>query len=280
MAIASTAPLIAVTVALCCVGCGSGGEDGSAVEGGRSSAPPYKGPLNAPAAVDALECDGKRPFFRATGSYDSGLETVQPSAADAFDDYVDASGIGYRAPVTGYRIERAQAHRALISYDVGDRTKVAVVLADGIRDWNGDVGWGVLAWAVCDPAEFPDAVTDELNVGVWQDASGRRVPVTRVRSFQGAEHCSWTDITFLLIGPDVRRADWYVRDTSGELADHLRGEFDSAARLPDDATFTGWSRHGRQLWIGPDKRAAYLVDSDDPRLVERWPASTEPILCA
>ena len=278
--IAPTATLIAVTIALCCAGCGSGGDDGSAVDGGRSTAPPYQGPLNAKAAVEALECDGERPFFRATGSYDSGLETVQPSAADAFDNYVDESGIGYRAPVKGYRVEREEAGHALISYDVRDRSKVAVVLADGIRDWNGDVGWGVVAWALCDPAEFPAEVTDELNIGVWQDASGRRVPVTRVRSFQGAEHCSWTDVTFLLIGPDVRRADWYVRDVSGELIEHLRGEFDTDATVPHGATFTGWSRGGRQLWLGPGKEAAFLVDIDDPGAVERWPAAKEPILCA
>jgi hypothetical protein len=280
MAIASTATWIAVTIALCCAGCGSGGDDGSAVDGGPATAPPYEGPLNAKAAVDALECDGKRPFFRATGSYDSGLESVQPSAAGAFDDYVDASGIRYRAPVKGYRVEREEAGRALISYDVRDRSKVAVVLANGIRDWNGDVGWGVVAWALCDPAEFPAEITDELNIGVWQDASGQRVPVTRVRSFQGAEHCSWTDITFLLIGPDIRRADWYVRDATGEFPHHLRGEFGRDATLPKGATFSGWSRGRHELWLSPDKDAAYLVDIDDPRVVERWPASKEPILCA
>ena len=183
-------------------------------------------------------------------------------------------------PVEGYRVEREDAGRALISYDVRDRSKVAVVVADGIRDWNDDVGWGVVAWAQCDPAEFPAEVTDDLNIGVWEDASGRRLPVTRVRSFQGAEHCSWTDVTFLLIGPDVRRADWYVRDATGELPDHLRGEFDPDAAVPDGATFTGWSRDGRQLWLGPGKDAAFLVDSDDPTAVERWPGTKQPILCA
>ena len=273
------AALIAVH-ASCFAGCGSGAGDGSAVVGGHSSVPPYQGPLNAKAAVEALECDGERPFFRGTGSYDSGLETVQSSPAEAFDDYVEESGIGYRAPVKGYRVEREDADRALLSYDVRDRSKVAVVLRDGIRDWNGDVGWGVVAWAMCDPAELPADVTDELNVGVWQDESGRRVPVTRVRSFQGAEHCSWTDITFLLIGPDERRADWYVRDASGELSELLRGSFAADATLPDGATFTGWTRGGRRLWLGPGKEAAFLVDGDDPGAVERWPAAKEPILCA
>jgi hypothetical protein len=272
--------LIAITIALCCAGCGGAGEDGSAVDGGRSTAPPYKGPLSAKAAVDALDCDGRTPYSRSTGSYDDGLAAVQSSAEEAFDNYVDASGIGYSVPVEGYRVEREEAARALISYDVRDRSKVSVVVAAGIRDWNDDVGWGVVAWAQCDPAELPAAVTDDLNIGVWEDASGRRVPVTRVRSFQGAEHCSWTDVTFLLIGRDIRRADWYVRDATGELHDHLRSAFDPDATLPNGATFTGWSRRGRQLWLGPDNEAAYLVDIDEPHIIERWPAAKEPILCA
>jgi hypothetical protein len=266
--------VIAVAVALSCAGCGS------AVDGGRSNPPPSKGPLGADAAVDALECDGKRPFFRATGDYDAGLATVQSSAEDAFDNYVDESGFGYRAPVKGYRVERKDGGGALLSYDVGDRTKVAVVVADGIRDWDDDVGWGVVGWAQCDPSEFPAEVTDDLGIGVWEDASGRRLPVTRVRSFQGPEHCDWTDITFLLIGPDEHRADWYVRDVNGEFSDLLNGTFADDATLPNDATSTGWRRSGRQLWLGHDKEAAYLVDRDDPHTAERWPAAKEPILCA
>ena len=278
--------VIAVVIALSCAGCGSA----SAVDGGRSTAPPYKGPLTAGAAVDALECDGTKPFLRSTGEYDDGLATVQSSAQDAFDNYIEESSVGYSMPLEGYRIERSDAGHALLSYDVGDRTKVSVVLADGIRDWDDDVGWGVVAWAQCDPAEFPDEVTQDLGIGVWENASGRRVPFTRVHSRQGPEHCSWTDITFLLIGPDDHRADWYVRDATGEFQGHarrrrqfpelLRGTFDDDATLPKNATSTGWRRGGRQLWLSHDKQAAYLVDIDDPHDVERWPAAKEPIMCA
>jgi hypothetical protein len=213
---------IVVAVALCRAGCGS------AVDDGASKASPYEGQLSAPAAVDALECAGAKPFSR---------------------------------------------------YDVADRTKVAVVLADGIRDFNGDEGWGVVAWAQCDPAELPAAVTEDLGIGVWEDASGRRLPVRRVHSYQGPEHCSWTDITFLLVGPDYDRADWYVRDATGESPDLLRGTFDDDATLLKGATSTGWRRDGRELWLDV-RQAAYLVDVDDPGDVERWPAAKEPIMCA
>jgi hypothetical protein len=125
---------------------------------------------------------------------------------------------------------------------------------------------------------LPAEVTEELGIGVWEDASGRRLPVTRVRSYQGPEHSSWTSITFLLIGPDEDRADWYVRGGGDQFPHLLRGTFDGHATLPEDARSTGWRRDGRQLWLGDDE--AYLVDVDDPDDVERWPAAKEPIMCA
>jgi hypothetical protein len=155
-----------------------------------------------------------------------------------------------------------------------------MVAADGIRDWSGDQGWGVRTWAQCDPSELPPDVTDDLNIGVWEDESGRRVPVTRIQSFQGAEHCSWTDITFLLVGREEKRADWYVRDTGGDFSELLRTTFANEATLPEGATDTGLRRDDRQLWIGPDEEAAYLVSLDDAQDVERWPAAKQPIRCA
>jgi hypothetical protein len=206
---------------------------------------------------------------------------VQSSAAAAFRDYVANRGLGWQTPPDGYELAREEPRRALITYDVEDRVKVAVVVADGTRGLEDSEGWGVLAWAQCDPSELPMTVTDALNVGVWQAASGRRLPVTRVRSFQGAEHCDWTQLTFLLIGPDERTADWYVRDPAPErsgLAEYLHGGFEPQSALPEDARDTGWSRDGRRLWLGPE--AAFLVAADDPADVERWPATREPIWCA
>jgi hypothetical protein len=263
-------PIAAVLLA----GCG-----GSAVDRGRSATPPYDGPLDAGAAVAALECDGKTPYDRSEGVYDDGLATVQESAEEALDDYMREAGLGLITPSDGYAVEREQGGRVLFSYDVDGRTKVSMFVADGVRDWNGDEGWGVRAWAQCDPSELPPDVTDDLNIGVWEDESGRRVPVTRVQSFQGAEHCSWTDITFLLVGRE-ETADWYVRDTGGEFSELLRTTFAKLDRPPDGATDTGLRRDGRQLWIGPDEETAYLVGLDDAQGVERWPAAKQPIRCA
>jgi hypothetical protein len=41
----------------------------------------------------------------------------------------------------------------------------------------------------------------------------------------------------------------------------------------------GNSGSARQLWIGPDQEAAYLVSLDDEQDVERWPAAKQPIRC-
>jgi hypothetical protein len=114
---------------------------------------------------------------------------------------------------------------------------------------------------------------------VWEDESGRRVPITRIQSFQGAEHCSWTDITFLRV-KRKENTDWYVRDTKGEFGELLRTTFADDAALPPGATDTGLRRDGRQLWIGPDRQAAYLMSLDDPQDVDRWPAAKQRIGCA
>jgi hypothetical protein len=273
--------IVIAIAAVLVAGCGSEVDRGGlVVDRGRSATAPYDGALDAGAAVAALECGAKTPYQRAEPGYDDGLATVQASAEAALDDYMRESGPVYSTPSGGYAVEREQDGRVLFSYDVDGRTKVSMLAADGVRDWNGDEGWGVRAWAQCDPSELPTDVTDDLNIGVWEDESGRRVPVTRIQSFQGAEHCSWTDITFLLVGRE-KAADWYVRDSrGGDLSKFLRTTFAHEATLPADATDTGLRRDGRQLWIGPDKEAAYLVSLEDAQDVERWPAATQPLWCA
>jgi hypothetical protein len=264
------------TAAVLLVGCGS---ESLVVDRDPSATPPYGGPLDASGAVGALECDGKAPYQRGEGVYDDGLATVQESAEAALDDYMRESGLSFSTPPDGYAVEREEGGRVLLSYDVAGRTKVSIVAADGVRDWDHDEGWGVRAWAQCDPSEFPPEVTDDLNIGVWEDESGRRVPITRIQSFKGAEHCEWDHITFVVLGGE-RRGDMYVRDTGNEFPGLLRTTFDPNATLPDGATDTGWRRDDRQLWIGPDGEAAYLTLVGDPQDVERWPAAKRRIGCA
>lgn len=271
---------IAIVITLAAVLLAACGSDGSeVVERSPSATAPYDGRLGARAAVGALECEGNTPYARGEHDYDDGLARVKSSAEAALNDYMRESGPIFSTPSGAYAVEREEDRRVLFSYDVDGRTKVAMVAADGVRDWNDDEGWGVRAWAQCDPSELPPEVTDDLDIGVWEDDSGRRVPITRIQSFQGAEHCSWADITFLLLGPE-RRADWYVRDLGGEFRSLLRTTFSANAKLPADATDTGLGRDGRHLWIAADGEAAYLVSADNAADVERWPAATQPIRCA
>lgn len=283
--------LAGVCVVVVAAGCGSA----PVVVTGTPAPTPYDGPMTLPVDHDdeasvgarsgsagrALECTGA-PYDGGGADYSGGLETAQHSPEAALTDYFNEEGVVWGMPSHGYRVERRDEGRVLFSWDVDGRTKAAVVVADAVRDWKKHTGWGVQAWALCDPAELPASFTDDLGLAVWTDQSGARVPVTTVTSWAGPAHCDWQDITFLEIGTSPHRfgaAQEYLRDTHGELADSLRGEFDAHASLPKDATDSGWRHDGRALWLVPDRGAAYLLSLDDPTDVERWPASKEPIGC-
>jgi hypothetical protein len=257
---------------------------------------PYDGPMHvkrgysdeatvleaAGAAGLALECDGE-PRRGGGGDYvDGGLEKVQDSPQAAFDDLLDQERI--EVPEDGYRVERVDDGRVLLSYDVDDRTRVAAVVHEGMTDYDDGTGWGVEAWASCDPAELGIDVAEDLGFQIWTDAAGRPVPTSDVLSFSGSEHCDWQDLTWLDLGMSAdndRDFDRYLSDDDeGQLLDFLSTASDDSAALPADATDTGWQRDGRELWLGQHPRAAYLVSVDDPADVQLWPLVTEQIGCA
>ncbi|WP_051551558.1 hypothetical protein [Nocardioides sp. URHA0020] len=260
------------------------------------AATPYAGPMHVERDLDddatvlaatgaaglALECTGA-PRRGGGGDYvDGGLETVQDSPRAALADLIDEEGVP--VPDDGYRVERVEDGRALLSYDVDDRTKVAVIARDDITDFDHDTGWGVEVWAMCDPAELGAEVAERLGLQLWADADGRPVATTEVMSYAGAAHCDWQDLTWLEIGAATdadQDVDTYLSgDEDGALADFLSTTPDASATLPPDATDTGWQRAGRELWLGEHPRAAYLVSVDDRTDVQRWPAVTDPIGCA
>ena len=282
--------LMTVVAVAVLAGCGQGSSAGG--EEARVD-DPYDGPMSLPqsfadkatplersgAAGQALECEG-RVFRGGAGNYDSGPESVQPGPEEALDDWIEQEAWALQIPETGYAIERDDGDRVLFSYDVDGHSTIAVITADGITDYDGDDWWGVESWAMCDPSELPAAVTDELNWGVWEDASGRRVPVTRIVSYRGSEHCDWQDLTFLYTGSE-RHGPQYVRDVHGELAEWLTTTYDADATMPVTASDTGLRRDGHQLWLDDSPKAAYVVSIDDPTDVERWPAAAkDPIGCA
>jgi hypothetical protein len=254
---------------------------------------PYDGPLyvegdpdstvlreRSGAAGRALECEGRIYGGFGGGFGNHGIGTAQDDAREALESFqVDAGFLA--VPQDGYVVERVEGDRVLFSYDVGEQTKVAYIAADGLRDVDDDVGWGIEAWASCDPAEFPASVTDDLGVRVWHDQQGARVPVSTITHYPGPEHCDWQDITFLSMG-DPGGGGQYLADREGEFAgqDLLRTTYDGDAVLPGDATDTGYEYDDWHLWLVADRSAAYVVDVDDPSQVERWPAAKDEIACA
>jgi hypothetical protein len=219
----------------------------------------------------ALECDGA-PYTGQRGYFGNDLESVQSSAVRVLEEALRRGAV-ITLPSAGYRVERVAQGRTLFSYVVGGRSTVSLVAVDHVRDAAGREGWAMEAWAQCDPSELPAAQAEALGIGVWQDGSGARVPVTRVQSFRGPAHCDWQGITFLLLGERT-----YLRDVHGALADLLRTTYRARATVPPTATDTGFHRDGRELWVDAD--AAYLVSLDDTSDVERWPGARKPVLCA
>ncbi|MET9504449.1 hypothetical protein ABZY42_22475 [Streptomyces sp. NPDC006622] len=276
---------VAVTaVTLVAVGCGAEGED--VVVEGTPPASPYSGRLGIPtkdvdgstrqallavtgAAGRALECDGE--IFEGNGPDGWGSADGGSTPEEGLRLYFDL--FAPQVPRSGYRVERRETDRVLYSFDVGGRTKVAVVVA---HDQRERPGWGPETNASCDPAELPARFTDSGTYEFWTDARGRRQPVARIHSSRGPEHCDWQSARFLTLGRG-ERARTYVRDPDGVLGtDLLTAPYAPDAALPADAHDTGYRYGDGQLWMTDDRMTAYVRTPD---AVEAWPSAKEAVAC-
>ena len=112
----------------------------------------------------------------------------------------------------------------------------------------------------------------------WQKA-GTPVPATELQLARGATHCNWQDSAYIggkalgTNGDDPIRAVW-SRDPSGVINDRTKAGFKAKARLPDDASFTGYTQGPVELWTAASDGGeyVYLVNSTDRTDVERWVA--------
>ena len=281
------AVLVAMVAA---VGCGAGDGEDPVVEG-TPPATPYSGPLDiattseeeradgdttaqallaaSGAAGRALECDGEISWGAGPDGWgrSDGGDTPQDGLRLFFEMFEPA------VPRSGYRVEREEADRVLYSFDVGGRTKVAVVVA---RDQEDRPGWGPETHASCDPAELPARFTDSTGQEIWTDRSGRRIPTTTLISYAGAEHCDWEQAHFLEMGrgKDHRQ---YVRDPHGVITrDLLTAAYDGDVRRPAGAHDTGYRYGDWHLWLTDDASTAYVGTSDG---VEAWPLAKETVAC-
>ncbi|MEV5849414.1 hypothetical protein AB0M32_46390 [Streptomyces sp. NPDC051985] len=277
--------LVAATVLVmaAAVACDGGVRPAVVVEG-TPPATPYRGPLDIPtkevdestpqalrtasgAAGRALECDGQ--IYWGGGpdgwSRDDGGDSPEDGLRLFFHMFDP------EVPRGGYRVERRETDRVLYSYDVGGRTKVAVVVA---RDQKDRPGWGPETYATCDPSELPASVTSGPGwPEIWTDAHGRRVPVATISGSSGPEHCGWQSAVFLTLGDRT-----YVRDPHGVLAADslLDGRYDGDVTMPADAHDTGYRFRDRRLWMTDDGDTAYVRTSHG---VEAWPKERRDVAC-
>jgi hypothetical protein len=265
-----------VLVAVTAVGCGT--EDGAdAVVAGTPPATPYAGPLYVPAtdsdesgaAGRALECDGKMYAGGDAETWSKGDGGKNPEGGlRAYFDIEQPD-----VPRTGYRVERKADGRVLFSYDVGGRTKVAVVVA---KDGKNRPGWGPETSASCDPAELPASFTKAHGYEIWTDKEGHRLPTTVVSSSPGAAHCDWQKAHFLETG-DGKNGRLYARDPDGVLEPGmLTASYDGDVRMPASARDTGYRYQDRQLWLTADASTAYVRTPDG---VEAWPLVKDSMRC-
>ncbi|MEV7242543.1 hypothetical protein AB0N92_15035 [Streptomyces sp. NPDC093248] len=273
---------VAVLTAAALVGC----DDGTGVRvvvRGTPPATPYAGPLHV--ATRSADESGPRALRQASGAAGRALECDGEiyegggpdgwSRADGGDTPEDGLKLWFEMfepvqPAEGYRVERAEADRVLYSFDVHGRTKVAVVVA---RDQPGRPGWGPETNASCDPAELPARYTDAEGLEVWTDRAGRRVPVRRLSSSSGPEHCDWQSARFLAL--DGRT---YARDPEGVLGRDglLRAPYRARVRMPATARDTGYHYRGLRLWLTGDRDTVYVRTAAG---TEAWPEVGRGVGC-
>jgi len=276
---------VAVLVSVAAVGCGEG--EAEILVEGTTPATPYGGPLHvrvpelgedgpraarieSGAAGRALECDGGIHAGGAGESWSEGDGGGTPEEGLAAWFRIEQPDV----PRSGYRVEREERDRVLFSYDVGGRTKVAVVVA---RDRANAPGWGPETSASCDPAELPAGFTDSQGYEIWTDSHGNRVPFAALHGSAGPSHCDWQRAHFLALGREPG-GRLYARDPDGVLPDGmLTAPYDGDVPLPAGARDTGHRRGDRALWVvDGDPSKIYLRTPDG---VEAWPRVAEGMGC-
>jgi hypothetical protein len=267
--------LLATSLLITLAACGN-----QTVRAGDPASNSYTGPLylaaddavhpRAGAAGDVVECD-------TWGS--GGFSDVEVYAEGATGDSpaqaleVAASEAGYGGSQDGLRVAKQEDDRVLYVLEVGGIVKQAVIVRDGpATEGAGGPGWYVESWAHCDFSELPRAFTDSIGLQIWNSAStGRPAPTKTIESWVGPEHCDWQSMTFLYLSDAT-----YVRAPQPDLARFFAEPYVEKAPLPNDAVDTGFERDGRQLWVSPDDKRAYVGSAES---VEVWPRTIESLGC-
>ncbi|WP_137292925.1 hypothetical protein [Nocardioides dongxiaopingii] len=253
------------------------GDDASARDAPSGSyapaATPYEGSLAGSGggrygvAGDVVDC------ATAAAGFDHGPGPLAEAAtADSVGAAVETAyseGLQLDAPRVDLALAREEGDRRLLTFEVGGRVLMALVVRDGpASEGAGGPGWYVQSWARCDYAEFPADVAEGMGVLVWAGADGTPVPTSRVYSHPGPEHCGWQPMTFLALDDGRRTEASYVREPIPELEPYVAVPYRARTALPADAVDTGWQRAGDHLWLSADRDVAYVGAGDR---VEAWP---------
>ena len=236
---------------------------------------PAPAPTRPPWAINiagALECDG--PIQEIGGEVGSilpplgGFGTASPYPwLEVIDDI--------ELPLTGWvedpkvPWEYGQAAYVRFVNDVDGRVKAIIVMTGHSVD-GGQGRWSIVGYRACPPSEFDPTRGTTLGDAPWRDGTG--TVTRRARTIIGPAHCGWESTIWLQL--DGRT---YIRDPLGLFADRTAGPYLAETELPADATSTGLTSAGRELFTSPDEDFVWIRSGD---VIERWPPATEESGCA
>jgi hypothetical protein len=195
----------------------------------------------------------------ATGS--APYENVaEPSIDAAFTHWLQVDGrVVAFLPLQNWTKASGDDGWARFDYVVNGSPKASVLFAAVPEGSATRWSWNA---AACDPAEFAPTVRITGGVVVWSDASGRRVPTSKVleRNICGNPN---GPTTLTLAGVGV-----FTRDPGDRFEGRLLVPFATDIAVPSDATTTEYQEGGHQLWIAHDRKAAYVGSRES---ADRWP---------
>ena len=116
----------------------------------------------------------------------------------------------------------------------------------------------------------------------WYGPEGEEIPKRSeiINVIVGPEHCEWQSATMMHVGKPLGDPggpgsfDLYIRDPERVMPQQpLMSKLVLDARLPEDASYSGYRTDFMELWLDPDNEgAAFLVFANH---VERWPKADQ-----
>lgn len=143
----------------------------------------------------------------------------------------------------------------------------------------------LLAWVLVVAAFVASCASSTPDLQGWRHGT---TPVSTdvIQTLAGAEHCDEQSSTFLVMGwplgfaePSISNARWYVRNPTAFIRqNYLTTDFYAGVTPPADASFTDYHDESFELWLAPSDEDATVYVKTRGRF-ERWPRSTQPLLC-